>query len=569
MKDAIPGRPQTAPGSPGQTKRNAGNNDTAEQPSIDPPETPQQALGPKILPPCGANEFRLLELHGGGFLDQLQGTLRTYDLNNSPMYTAVSYTWGEERLGPRHYRPPMLLNGIAFPLERRNLESMLYDLRDPAMSRMLWIDAICIDQTDTSERNAQVSNMASIYSNADCVVIWLAADLGHWTDVEKLLALAVRPRSSCVMTVHTEWTLRRVCSHQYWTRAWIVQEVFSGRRVELQHGECCIPLELLVKGSEACRPATEALPLTLPKKLCSERLKRRNGVSSTDFRTLLLDYSYTECSDPRDKVFALLSLNAQAKKHVRVDYEMSPQSLLLETMNFLARVDGAPSRELISLGVSLKRQLKITKRTIRDEIQKWADSPPSGDPLVGLSAKLYLRGSVNSSMSPQGEALVPGARRAARPLATYPAMHFRGQKTVPLHRGDPKEQLDYILTSEVAATVQPPTISTRDYHVFGITPKAHGSASGRDPETIGLAHMRLATNQEIWQFVGTEVAFVCSSDEDNLHLFGRSYLASVGENDASFKWDSFDTIGGPLNERTLHLTSPLLLALIMWADARD
>ena len=39
--------------------------------------------------------------------------------------------------------------------------------------RHLWVDAICINQGDIPERNAQVQRMADIYSTADATLVWL------------------------------------------------------------------------------------------------------------------------------------------------------------------------------------------------------------------------------------------------------------------------------------------------------------------------------------------------------------------------------------------------------------
>lgn len=37
----------------------------------------------------------------------------------------------------------------------------------------LWIDALCINQSDTSERNEQVFRMGEIFRNAALVVAWI------------------------------------------------------------------------------------------------------------------------------------------------------------------------------------------------------------------------------------------------------------------------------------------------------------------------------------------------------------------------------------------------------------
>ena len=46
-------------------------------------------------------------------------------------------------------------------------------LRDRSLERIIWADAICINQGDTEERNIQVQSMAKIYAKASRVIVWL------------------------------------------------------------------------------------------------------------------------------------------------------------------------------------------------------------------------------------------------------------------------------------------------------------------------------------------------------------------------------------------------------------
>ena len=75
----------------------------------------------------------------------------------------------------------------------------------------LWIDAICIDQNSGLEKNHQVAQMGKIYMNATKVVMWLGKN----------------DRISSEILSKT--TLRDyfgfVWFNEYWTRAWIAQEV--------------------------------------------------------------------------------------------------------------------------------------------------------------------------------------------------------------------------------------------------------------------------------------------------------------------------------------------------------
>jgi hypothetical protein len=93
--------------------------------------------------------------------------------SHSLVYEALSYTWGSDQArvavlitDDTSAVPAVLLIGS-------NLSSALRHLRYQDRSRSLWIDAICINQSDISERTAQVRRMAEIYEQASRVVVWL------------------------------------------------------------------------------------------------------------------------------------------------------------------------------------------------------------------------------------------------------------------------------------------------------------------------------------------------------------------------------------------------------------
>jgi hypothetical protein len=67
----------------------------------------------------------------------------------------------------------IILNGSIFPITY-NLEQALRSLRDGngGSARTLWVDAICIHQSNISERNHQVAQMPEIYSGATRVNFW-------------------------------------------------------------------------------------------------------------------------------------------------------------------------------------------------------------------------------------------------------------------------------------------------------------------------------------------------------------------------------------------------------------
>ena len=114
------------------------------------------------------NSIRLLELYSTRSIDsELFGSLYNFTLEEAPPYEAISYTWDSDDF-PEILRLP---NGHLKITE--NLASALRAFRPRDGDRLLWVDAICIDQSDTVEKNQQVSLMADIYRGAKRVLAWL------------------------------------------------------------------------------------------------------------------------------------------------------------------------------------------------------------------------------------------------------------------------------------------------------------------------------------------------------------------------------------------------------------
>ena len=103
----------------------------------------------------------------------------------SEKYNCVSYTWLPAN--PRH---KILLNDNTVTVGD-NLYQFLKAARRAGKIEDLWIDALCINQTDDVEKSHQVHRMGKIYRGADQTLIWL----GSLTEelrccLETLVALA-------------------------------------------------------------------------------------------------------------------------------------------------------------------------------------------------------------------------------------------------------------------------------------------------------------------------------------------------------------------------------------------
>ena len=98
--------------------------------------------------------------------------LETVSLNDSPKYNALSYTWGKPELTHQIW-----VNNAILPVTE-SLAVALRHLRQESEILILWVDAVCINQRDTDEKNHQVRQMAEVYRHAAQVFVWLgpAAD---------------------------------------------------------------------------------------------------------------------------------------------------------------------------------------------------------------------------------------------------------------------------------------------------------------------------------------------------------------------------------------------------------
>ena len=120
----------------------------------------------------GSTEIRLLRLQPHSLAKPLSGSLEIIRLHDddgsvSTQFEALSYFWGNEAADCT-----FLLNGTPFSI-KPNLQGALRELSKGKVERLLWVDAICINQADINERNEQVRMMSSIYRQATRVVIWM------------------------------------------------------------------------------------------------------------------------------------------------------------------------------------------------------------------------------------------------------------------------------------------------------------------------------------------------------------------------------------------------------------
>ncbi|KAK0701322.1 heterokaryon incompatibility protein-domain-containing protein, partial [Lasiosphaeris hirsuta] len=255
-----------------------------------------------------------------------------------PEYEATSYTWaGEEGDGSLCW--PIYVGPYwDILLQTRNCLDMLTFLRPQwGGDRLVWVDAVCINQADINERAAQVAKMGLIYRQCRRVVVFLGRDVVDPSPgqcyplrrgLEEFGTLATSPNSpSQLFNDDGKLNLRFLLKRRFFSRMWIIQELLLARQLAILVGD----FEVLVDSY-----TSQAL------------LQRQDngGHGWEDTETPWLQYAAqgrffdlnvlqlleltagSKCSDPRDKVFGLLGLLQSGRGAPVPDYALSAGHVL-------------------------------------------------------------------------------------------------------------------------------------------------------------------------------------------------------------------------------------------------
>lgn len=118
-----------------------------------------------------SREIRLLEVGPGNKGEGIKCSLIPIYLSTNHSYQALSYTWGSAETPCS-----ILVSGKPLAITE-NLYVALQHFRYSHQPRVLWVDAVCIDQSNHQERSAQVKIMRDIYARAKEVLIWLGEEV--------------------------------------------------------------------------------------------------------------------------------------------------------------------------------------------------------------------------------------------------------------------------------------------------------------------------------------------------------------------------------------------------------
>ncbi|KAG6362382.1 hypothetical protein INS49_010612 [Diaporthe citri] len=317
-----------------------------------------------------------------------------------PEYEALSYAWGSEadparvRVRSRSHKPGSDSYYLSIT---RNLDDALRALRnyhlaaeDPEsavasnLSRVLWIDAICIDQANAAEKGPQVAMMGSIYQSASRVVAWLGpadetshramrfmCSVGLQVNVSfRGSELSPAPGAAHPALGDIQAPLFETHDHDmipcltalferaWFCRLWVVQEILLGN-----------PLRTIV----LCGPH-DAVPWSL--------FRKAIAVDNTAYLSRLrYDFGGLACKDPRDRIYAVMNLLGPLERRhlcIRPDY---------------AKPVAKVYRELVRRAIGVLGDLSILEeceasaegdRSLPSWVPNWACQPASRGPKQGV-----------------------------------------------------------------------------------------------------------------------------------------------------------------------------------------
>ncbi|KAH7064195.1 heterokaryon incompatibility protein-domain-containing protein [Paraphoma chrysanthemicola] len=291
------------------------------------------------------------------------------EIDSLPTYEALSYVWGD------------VTNTHSIKCNESHLtvteclHSALHHLRQPENARMMWIDAICINQDDLEERSFQVALMRDIYLRASAVIVWLgpnqeeteaawetiqriSRDYEHvldkqdekvdWysrmemPDLDAPQLSSARSEDSPKMTslydVKVCSEVARLLRHPWFTRSWVVQEAACARHLFIRCGVfsmawktlrtlCCFlrdrrgpsVLEDSWQDANSMVLLQDTLRVDLEDYWLDDDTYDPEHIRfHTSLYELLPATRHLQATDPRDKIFAFLGLcdhtRTEAKK---------------------------------------------------------------------------------------------------------------------------------------------------------------------------------------------------------------------------------------------------------------
>ncbi|KAF2826061.1 hypothetical protein CC86DRAFT_324930 [Ophiobolus disseminans] len=321
----------------------------------------------------------------------------------------------------------------------RNLDAALRHLRYGKSLRVVWIDALCINQSSTDEKNKQVAAMGEIYSMADRVIMWLGIRENGSDKALHIIELMtqyvemdwdksqIRSSHKCPdrekhwgdLTANLPFysgTLNPVLTFfekSYFKRLWIRQETALARFSVVQCGTRIISGEKL-RIAAACFYRKIIPPNSVRKGRFSDFSVACRSLYQVCLPAGRISYHYlrhflgdAKCRDPRDRIYAISALLFEEDKllDIKADYSLDVEKLYMEVARRLISRD----KNLVILDSCV---LSVRALDVPSWTPDWSTSMPSG--LSITETNWSASGWITSQISMQNDRLVRASGMAVR-----------------------------------------------------------------------------------------------------------------------------------------------------------
>lgn len=213
----------------------------------------------------------------------------------------------------------------------------------------IWIDSVCVDQTNYEEKKEQVRIMGKIFHNAEAVI----GNLGHHNEASRMLFREVQRYSErndskhCSAAVDSLLADSLVSFSQrpYWTRLWIVQECIAARHLYMLCGQDIIYFNDFERATrdEPYEKFWKGAPWLTQTSIAEIIQSRRSSSSRLPFEEAIQRFGRLRCQDERDHIYALLYLiewNEPNVPPLQPDYSLTNESLAMSAFRHCATIAG-------------------------------------------------------------------------------------------------------------------------------------------------------------------------------------------------------------------------------------
>jgi hypothetical protein len=310
--------------------------------------------------------IRLLSLPPGPRTGPITCSIFETRLADAPEYEVLSYRWGSPLDQASIYvtspstptsPSPLVLDDQCIIIPA-SLISFLYRTRAVGRTRTVWIDSICIDQSNDVEKSIQVARMRDIYQRASGTLIWLgpAGECDEALPFAWKLCKAAAPTSNpeaCISNFQEKAgshethvgdprleALLSLVSRPYFERCWIVQEVVVSRNPWVVCGDLAIYWLAFVIAYISLLSTTNSwlwgyyddrgLSLLIMLQASQKEWEEGNDV---EWWRILMRHRQSRASDPRDKIFAFWGMRCKSSLEelgIVPDYTLTVEELYIK-----------------------------------------------------------------------------------------------------------------------------------------------------------------------------------------------------------------------------------------------